>query len=143
MQSRSRKPGTQKLAATNQRTFLTFLLMEQFAAEEIGARIQQARKERGLTQEELAGMASFSKRSLQDYESGLTIPYRHLRELGRLLKKRPEWFLYGDEAEADPSELAEVRRGLAHVQEMKEATERIEALLHELVDDPPKQRAEA
>lgn len=117
--------------------------MEQFAAEEIGARIQQARKERGLTQEELAGMASFSKRSLQDYESGLTIPYRHLRELGRLLKKRPEWFLYGDEAEADPSELAEVRRGLAHVQEMKEATERIEALLHELVDDPPKQRAEA
>ena len=94
-----RTPVTQKHAATNARNFRTFLLMQQFAAEEIGARIRQARKERGLTQDELADLASgFSKRSLQDYESGKTIPYKHLQELGRLLNKPTEWFLYGDVA---------------------------------------------
>lgn len=83
-------------AATNLRNFRTFLLMAQFEAQEIGARIAQARNEKGLTQEELAEMASFSKRSLQDYEAGETIPYRHFREIGRLLHKPTEWFLYGD-----------------------------------------------
>jgi transcriptional regulator with XRE-family HTH domain len=71
--------------------------MQQFDADAIGARIRQARNERGLTQDELAAMASFSKRSLQDYEAGTTIPYRHLRELGRLMNKPEEWFLYGDQ----------------------------------------------
>jgi len=72
--------------------------MEQFQAAEIGARIKQARLERGLTQDELASMTSFSKRSLQDYELGETIPYRHFAELGRLLRRPAEWFLHGDEA---------------------------------------------
>jgi transcriptional regulator with XRE-family HTH domain len=69
--------------------------MQQFEAQEIGERIKQARLEQGLTQEELAVLASFSKRSLQDYEAGLTIPYRHLSELSRLLNRPKEWFLYG------------------------------------------------
>ena len=43
-------------------------------------------------------MTSFSKRSLQDYESGDTIPYRHFAELGRLLGRQPEWFLHGEDA---------------------------------------------
>ena len=93
------KPGTRKPAATNSRSFRTFLLVSQFEARAIGARIAQARKEAGFTQEELAEMASFSKRSLQDYEGGKTIPYRHLREIGALTRKTPEWFLYGEEAE--------------------------------------------
>ena len=94
------KPGTRKPAATNSRSFRTFLLVSQFEARAIGARIAQARKEAGLTQEELAEMASFSKRSLQDYEGGTTIPYRHLREIGALTRKTPEWFLYGEEQES-------------------------------------------
>lgn len=92
--------AAKKLAATKARNFRTFLLMQQFAADEIGARIKQARLERGLKQEELAEMASFSKRSLQDYEGGVTIPYRHMRELAKLLKRREEWFLYGDDEDA-------------------------------------------
>lgn len=98
MQSRRRLGTRQESAATNRRTFHSFLLMEQFAAREIGERIAQARKERGLTQEELAEMAPFSKRSLQDYETGATIPYRHLRDLSRLLRRPEEWFLYGEDA---------------------------------------------
>jgi transcriptional regulator with XRE-family HTH domain len=94
--------------------------VQQFAAEEIGARIQQARKERGLTQEELAEMASFSKRSLQDYETGVTIPYRHMAEISRLLGRSVEWFLYGDEAAETQADL------MAKV-------DRLEGLLEELL----------
>jgi transcriptional regulator with XRE-family HTH domain len=72
--------------------------MQEAEQSDIGARIKQARRERGMTQDELAAMASFSKRSLQDYEAGDTTPYRHLSEIGRLLNKSPDWILYGDEA---------------------------------------------
>ena len=102
------------------RSLRAFILVQQFAAEEIGARIQQARKERGLTQEELAEMASFSKRSLQDYETGVTIPYRHLAEIARLLGKTVEWFLYGDEA-ANAGELEAIRAELVEMRRLLEA----------------------
>lgn len=94
-----RDEGTQIPVATMNREFRTFLLMAQFQAKEIGGRIAQARKESGLTQEELAEMASFSKRSLQDYETGITIPYRQIREIGKLLDRPTEWFLHGDTTE--------------------------------------------
>jgi len=56
-------------------------------------------------------MTSFSKRSLQDYESGDTIPYRHFAELGNLLGRRPEWFLHGDDAVVfDEQRLREIVR---------------------------------
>src|SRR4051812_41532947 len=96
-QSRRSMGATQEFAATNARNFRTFLLMQQFDAQMIGARIKQARKERGLTQEQLADLVTgFSKRSLQDYEAGKTIPYAHLTELGVILHTTTEWFLYGD-----------------------------------------------
>lgn len=102
MAVKTQKPVTQNLAATNSSLFAKVLLMQQFAAKEIGDRIRLARKERGLTQEDLAAMASFSKRSLQDYENGVTIPYRHFRQLGRLLNRKEEWFLYGvDQADGE------------------------------------------
>lgn len=107
-QVKHRFTTAQKLAATNSRNFRTFLLVSQFEAEAIGARIALARKERGMTQEELASVASFSKRSLQDYERGVTIPYKHLRELATILKRKTEWFLYGDPDESS-SELQRLR----------------------------------
>ena len=120
----------QKAAATNPRTFHTFLLMAQLEAREIGARIQRARLESGLTQEQLAEMASFSKRSLQDYETGVTIPYRHLRELSKLLGREPEWFLYGepDPPAEEPDSAVEAR--LDHIERVQE--EQV-ALLRQLV----------
>lgn len=88
-------------AATTTRTFRTFLLMSQLQAKEIGARIALARNERGMTQDEMGEVATFSKRSLQDYEAGHTIPWRHMREISRLLNRPTEWFLHGDEQQAD------------------------------------------
>lgn len=78
-----------KSAATNDRTFRTFLLVAQLEAEAIGMRIRQARDEAGMTQEELADVArGFSKRSLQDYEAGVTIPYKHMQEIASITGKR-------------------------------------------------------
>lgn len=86
-----------KTAATNGRTFRTFLLVAQLESEKIGARIRQARDEAGMTQEQLADVArGFSKRSLQDYETGVTIPYKHMQEIAAITGKEPEWILHGD-----------------------------------------------
>jgi transcriptional regulator with XRE-family HTH domain len=118
-QVKRNKSRRENLRRQTPRSLRTFLLVQQFAAEEIGARIKQARKERGLTQEELAEMASFSTRSLQDYENGVTIPYRHMAEISRLLGRPVEWFLYGD--------------GGGEPDELTAKVERIEALLEELL----------
>lgn len=126
------KRTAQKAAATTSRDFRTFLLMAQFEAQEIGARIQQARKEKGLTQEELAEMASFSKRSLQDYETGQTIPYRQLQELGRLLGRPTEWFLYG---ERDPSG-ADLEQVLGAVEALRAEVSEIRGIVEELRGGP-------
>src|SRR4029077_19636448 len=70
-------------------------------------RIKQARLEAGMTQEQVGEVATFSKRSLQDYESGNTIPYKHLREIASLFKREVPWFLHG-ESEEQVSELASI-----------------------------------
>lgn len=115
----------QEAAATAARDFSTFLLVQQFAAQEIGARIQIARKERGMTQDDLAALAPFSKRSLQDYEAGETIPYKHLSDISRLLGRPTEWFLYGDDDdEATPSD--------ATVAALESMREQVQAVLAEV-----------
>lgn len=134
------KPATRKPAATFSRNFRTFLLVEQLAAKEIGARIKLARKERGLTQEQLAEMASFSKRSLQDYEMGETIPYKHFREMAELLSRDVRWFLYGEteeeanERDVDAAVLAAIEQRL---DSLEAADTRSQDLLNELLRRVP------
>jgi transcriptional regulator with XRE-family HTH domain len=114
-QVKHNQPAARKPAATNDRNFRTFLLVRQFEAEAIGARIALARKEAGLTQQELAEMASFSKRSLQDYEAGNTIPYPHMQELSALLKREVPWFLHGEQ---DEEALDRIEKRLAAVEDL-------------------------
>lgn len=114
-------PVAQLVAATNARNFRTFLLMAEFDRKAIGARIAQARHERGLTQDDLAALASFSKRALQEYEGGVRIPYKHLAELHRLLRKPTEWFLYGDQG-PEPDEVdPDVMERLVRIEQVLEA----------------------
>jgi transcriptional regulator with XRE-family HTH domain len=116
----------QTLTATKTRKLRRFLLdVTQFDPIEIGMRIKQARLESGLTQIDLAGMGAFSYRSVQGWETGERIPFKHFAELSRLLKKTSEWFLYGDE----PDSTTETR-----YEELLERLGQVEAQQQELLE---------
>lgn len=101
--------------------------MREFAAREIGARIAQARLEAGhMTQEELAEALNVSKRSVQDYEAGVTIPWKHFQRLEQIFGRSLDWFLHG-RAEATPAEPQ------ASDEELLARVERVESLLEELL----------
>jgi len=78
---------------------------------EIGRRIAQARKEAGLTQQELADRLHVTRRSVQGYESGSVVPYKRLHTLADALGRPAGWFLSGDLNTHAPSE-ADLRKGL-------------------------------
>jgi transcriptional regulator with XRE-family HTH domain len=61
--------------------------------ERIGARIAQARKAQGLTQRDFAELLGVTVRSLQHYEAGTIVPYRHFPRMEAVTSKRPGWFL--------------------------------------------------
>jgi transcriptional regulator with XRE-family HTH domain len=74
----------------------------------VGRRIARARYEAGwMTQKTLAELLCVCKRSVQAYEAGRTIPYRHLHRLGQIFERPPSWFLYGDEPVEDGSSPAD------------------------------------
>ena len=68
-------------------------------AKEIGKRIAQARQEAGgMTQLELAEFLKVAPRTMQAYEQGEIVPYRHMRTLEDVLDRPVAWFLHGDDA---------------------------------------------
>lgn len=88
----------------------------------MGARIAAARREAGLTQRELAKRLGVTPRSIQNYESGAIVPYKHLRRIEVLAHKRVGWILGG--AGGDDDMTATLRR-------LEEALERHHVLLQE------------
>jgi transcriptional regulator with XRE-family HTH domain len=62
----------------------------------IGGRITRARKESGLTQRELGELLGITTRSIQNYESGAIVPWRHLSRIEVLTRKRAGWLLRGE-----------------------------------------------
>jgi PAS domain S-box-containing protein len=67
---------------------------------EIGARLAQARKQAGLTQKALAESLGVTRRSIQGYEAGTVVPYKHFDRLGELLGRTAASFLGGEKAQA-------------------------------------------
>ncbi len=64
----------------------------------VGRRIAQARREAGgMTQETLAELLCVCRRSVQAYEAGERIPYRHLPRLAAVFERPASWFLHGEE----------------------------------------------
>jgi PAS domain S-box-containing protein len=59
----------------------------------IGRRIARGRNEAGLTQQELADRIGVTRRSIQAYEAGSIVPYRHLEQLAEVLGQTREWLL--------------------------------------------------
>jgi HTH-type transcriptional regulator, cell division transcriptional repressor len=90
----------------------------------IGRRIAQARREAGLTQEELARLIGVTTRSVQGYEAGNVTPFRHLRKLEEATEKPRGWLLYGDGG--NTANVGEVATKLAElVAQIAEDAERI------------------
>jgi transcriptional regulator with XRE-family HTH domain len=74
----------------------------------VGRRIARARYEAGwMTQKTLAELLCVCKRSVQAYEAGRTIPYRHLQRLGQIFERPSSWFLYGDGPTDDGASVAD------------------------------------
>ena len=79
-----------------------------------------------MTQEQLADLLNVSKRSVQDYEAGVTIPWKHFQAMEGIFKKPMAWFLHGElsPAQEGPTQVADA--------EIAEALVRIEQLLETL-----------
>ena len=60
-----------------------------------------------MTQKTLAELLCVCKRSVQAYEAGRTIPYRHLQRLGQIFERPSSWFLYGDGPTDDGASVAD------------------------------------
>jgi transcriptional regulator with XRE-family HTH domain len=82
-----------------------------------GRRIAQARRERRLTQAELAARIGVSPRSVHAYESGSVVPYRHLAALERELGRPTSWLLAGTSADGGVPSLDEVAGELGRLRE--------------------------
>ena len=72
--------------------------MEAEERRRIGARIARARRESGLTQRELADELGITTRSVQSYEAGAIVPWRHLRRIELLTQRRAGWLLQDGDA---------------------------------------------
>lgn len=85
-------------------------------AVEVGGRIVLARKEKALTQVELAELVGVSQRSMQAYENGETIPYRKMRDIANVLERPIEYLLYGEGLFTAPNErLEKIEAAIEHL----------------------------
>jgi len=65
---------------------------------EIGRRIAYARKEHGgMTQAQLSEVLDVSARTVQDYERGLRVPWKHFQRLEEIFGYSIGWWLRGEE----------------------------------------------
>lgn len=71
----------------------------------IGERIAKMRNEAGLSQAELARLLNIESVSVSRWETNKTKPDRHLLNLAKALKVRPDWIIHGDSS--DTVDLAE------------------------------------
>lgn len=113
------------LSATERRNLQTLLLVSVFEPDVIGERIAAARREAGLTQEELADAIGVSTRSLQGFELGERIPYRYMEKIATVTRREWEWLLHG----ATSSPVAEPGAVVARLDEILERLDSLEQRL--------------
>lgn len=96
----------------------------------IAARIKQARKEKGLTQEQMAQLLDVRQRTYQNYESATTprIPWDRMNDIERITKKKVEWLLHGDSPD-----LMGALNGNGVPPTMQEQLDRIEKTVEEIL----------
>jgi len=80
---------------------------------EVAARIEQCRTELGLSQGGLAKQLGVQRKTVWTWEKGAVVPTTHLPALALVLRRSPQWLLYG--VEPIEHELAEMRREIAEL----------------------------
>lgn len=123
------------------RTHGNLLLAVAIDPKTIGQRIAHARIAKGWTQLQFATEhAHVSPSTVARWEAGHLPPVRELMRISDVLGVDAETLVEPPLSEADQellkAELAEVRRGLADLKDVKKATGRIEAQLRELLKRP-------
>lgn len=91
----------------------------------IGRRIAEARQRQGMSQEELGDVVRVATRTVQLWEYGEHIPYKHMRRLEEVLEVAAGWLLHG--------EAANVAQG-DQLEEMNKRLKLIETKLSDLSD---------
>lgn len=111
--------------------------MTELERAQISERIKQARKQAGLTQQELADLLHVQARTIANYESD-RVPWRLLGKIAEATNVSQEWLLRGEQP-APASDLVGLREEISDVQAQ---LARIEQLVRQLVE-PQGRKAEA
>lgn len=103
------RPRTET-SATKSRILRTLMLqMSEIQKLEVCQRIQEARREAGLTQEEAADLVGVSTRAWQTWEADV-IPYRRIGEIADVLGTTKRQLLHGDESPPPAQDQTELLR---------------------------------
>ena len=129
-----------KLSATDVRTLQTLLLASVFEQGSIGRRIAQARREAGLTQDELSDLVGVSMRTIQNWEGGDTSAYRHMRQIAEVTGRSLKWLLHGEDDESSDDDRLTLLQG--EVSEIREMLARVLEARAEPAEQEPRQQAE-
>ena len=64
--------------------------------ENIGLRLRSARREKGLTQDELAREADTNQAAIQKIENGKSLRPRNIMDISKVLNVNPAWLQFGE-----------------------------------------------
>lgn len=112
----TRRPRTKRVATKGRtlRTLRPAVTPEE--RKEICARIKEARKQAGFTQNSMAERLHVYQRTYQNYETD-RVPWQRLREIAQITGVRWEWIVQGDRASDVGAQLDELRGQMAEVSE--------------------------
>ena len=64
--------------------------------EHVGLRLRKARRDKGLTQQQLATEAGTNQAVIQKIENGFSLRPRNIMQIAEVLKVNPAWLQFGE-----------------------------------------------
>jgi HTH-type transcriptional regulator, cell division transcriptional repressor len=108
----------------------------------LGHRLAAARREHGLTQQDIATAIGVTVRSVQNWEADRTAPRRHLARLALAVHRSPGWLLLGRETRSrTPAVAAALTEQIQLADELRERLATLEANMQRITDAMEQLRA--